>query len=140
MMYCRKESKTSLETLKLLNGDNVHKITNWEMIKYRLKIQSESQRQFLWFNLVFICFEFHLNSKNFDETWLAQPLPVQYFYIGSDLCGVLMALMIFEIHWIITTVHLIIYCAIQSWFTYRLYGLIANDFVLLCFFLALELY
>lgn len=78
-----------------------------------------------------------MNTKNFDQNWLNGPLTVQYFYIGSDLCGVLMALMIFEIHWLITITHLVVYCSIQSFFTFKLYGLISNDFILLCVFIGL---
>ena len=37
MMFFPKSAKASKDTLELLNSEAVHKFSNWEMIKYKLK-------------------------------------------------------------------------------------------------------
>ena len=70
MIYCTKQSKKSKDILNLLEEDTANKISNWELIKLKLKQQQESQRQFIWYQIIFTCFAIHLNSKNFDQDWL----------------------------------------------------------------------
>ena len=60
----------SKDILNLLEEDTANKISNWELIKLKLKQQQEIQRQFIWYQIIFTCFAIHLNSKNFDQDWL----------------------------------------------------------------------
>ena len=44
MIYCTKQSKKSKDILNLIEDDALSKISNWELIKYKINIQKNSQR------------------------------------------------------------------------------------------------
>ena len=72
MIYCTKQSKKSKDILDLIDDDVLSKISNWELIRYKVNIQKNSQRQFFWYQIIFICFAIHMQTKNFDQNWLAE--------------------------------------------------------------------
>jgi hypothetical protein len=93
------------------------KLSKWDLIKFKLAQQKESRRQFLLYNLLPVCFNFHMNTKIFDSSWTDRS-EVLYFYVGTDFCGVAVAYILLDIDFVVGMPHIMLYCFIQYVYTY----------------------
>jgi hypothetical protein len=85
---------------------------SWNMIQHKIAQQKESKRQFIWYQICFVCYCFHQVANDLDlvgvdpnvhdyETKKLHKDYINCFFVGADIIVIILGLICYDIHWII---------------------------------------